>query len=153
MEELQQRRGPGRPPNPTVAPTTNSTQEVRQRPARKPFGTLEQKLAYPARPGFHRHWFNDAGNNVARAIEAGYTHVTGNDEGKNVSKLVGTAEGGGPLIAFLMETPQEWHDEDMKEQQAQIDAKENSMRRGELESKEGDGRYVPQQGIRIKHGS
>ena len=26
---------------------------------RKPFGTFDQKLAYPSREGFHRHWFND----------------------------------------------------------------------------------------------
>lgn len=121
------------------------------RPNRKPFGALEQKLAYPAREGFHRHWFNDSPGRVARALEAGYEHVKGND-GKNVSRIVGTAEGGGALSAYLMEIPEEWYKADMAEQQRQVDEKENTMRRGALEAQEGDGRYVPKQGIKISHG-
>ena len=147
MDELQERRGPGRPPKEIA------TQEApRVRPARKPFGSMEQKLAYPARPNFHRHWFNDAGNRISRAQEAGYEHVEDNS-GKRVSKIVGTADGsGGPLVAFLMEIPEEWYHVDMREQQAQIDARENTIKQGALESQEGDGRYVPAQGISIKHG-
>jgi hypothetical protein len=152
MDELQERRGPGRPPNARPVPQNEPQSDApRQRPSRKPFGSLEQKLAYEQRPGFHRHWFNDTGNRIARAQEAGYEHVKDN-EGKNVSKLVGTAEGGGPLVGVLMEIPQEWYDEDMKMQQAQIDAKEDMIRKGQLESKQGDGRYIPSQGISIKHG-
>lgn len=142
MEELQ-KRGPGRPSNEEIA--------ARQRPARKPFGSLEQKLAYPERQGYHRHWFNDVAGRIDRASEAGYEHVK-DKEGKNVSKVVGTAEGGGPLHAFLMEIPEEWYLQDMAEQQQRIDAVEETIKRGEFESKEGDGRYVPKQGISIKSG-
>src|ERR1700727_481844 len=133
MEELQERRGPGRPPKYTEAQVTP---EVRERPKRKPFGSLEQKLAYPDRVGFHRHWFNDSKNRIARALEAGYTHVEDKD-GKNVCYIVGTSESGGPLHAFLMEIPQEWYNEDMAAEQALIDEKESAIKRGKNEEKEG----------------
>src|SRR5512143_1688839 len=160
-ETTEPRRGPGRPPKYhelTAAPVAIS--EVQQsseiptlppRSNRKPFGALEQKLNYPQRDGYHRHWFNDVPGRIERSKEAGYEHVK-DAEGKNISRIVGTAEGGGALIGFLMEIPEEWFQADMAEQQKQVDAKENAMRRGELESQEGDGRYVPKQGIKISHG-
>src|SRR4051812_47316603 len=110
MTELEPvKRGPGRPPNPRAEETEAAP---RVRPTRKPFGGVELKMAYPQREGFHRHWFNDVPGRVQRAQEAGYTNVTGND-GKPVSMVVGTAEGGGALVAFLMEIPEEWYKEDM----------------------------------------
>ncbi len=158
MEELQVKRGPGRPPKyhekvaeQAVPASAVQHEPPRQRPNRKPFGSLEQKLAYPARDGFHRHWFNDVPGRIQRAQEAGYEHVK-DKEDKNVCKVVGTAEGGGPLHAYLMEIPEEWHQEDMAAQQQHIDEVEATIKRGEFESKEGDGRYVPAQGISITHG-
>lgn len=144
MEELQ-KRGPGRPSNAEIA----ARQQVPPRQNRKPFGALDQKLAYAMRQGFHRHWFNDVAGRIDRALEAGYEHVK-DKEGKNVCKVVGTAEGGGPLHAYLMEIPEEWYQEDMAAQQQRIDAVEETIKRGEFEKKEGDGRYVPAQGISIK---
>lgn len=161
--EQETKRGPGRPPKyheavaaqaemPSPANQINAeVSAVPPRPNRKPFGALEQKLAYPAREGFHRHWFNDNPGRVARAQEAGYSHVVG-DDGKNVSRIVGTAEGGGPLNGYLMEIPEEWWKADLAEQQNQVNAKEDTIRRGELESQAGDNRYVPVQGIKISHG-
>jgi uncharacterized protein (UPF0297 family) len=156
---VEPRRGPGRPPKyheitqatPVIEAVEVAT--LPQRPNRKPFGTLEQRLNYPARPGFHRHWFNEdrRDGGIPRVLEAGYEHVKDN-EGKNVNKVVGTMVSGAPQIAYLMEIPEEWFKADMAEQQKQVDTKESAMRRGELESQEGDGRYVPAQGISIKHG-
>lgn len=138
MEETitQEKRGPGRPPKGA---------------GRKPFGGVTQRLAYPQRPNYHRHWFNDVPGRIQRAEEAGYEHVLDN-EGKKVSAIVGTAEGGGALHAYLMEIPQEWYDQDMAAQQAEIDKTEEAMKSGTFQGKEGDGRYVPKQGISIKHG-
>jgi hypothetical protein len=65
---------------------------------------------------------------------------------------VGVAEGGGPLVGFLMEIPEEWYQQDMAEQQAERDKLENQIKQGKLESKEGDGRYIPAQGIKIERG-
>ncbi len=161
MNEQAERRGPGRPPKYHEAIAANVQPETTvegaadapaTRPVRKPFGALEQKLNYPSRPGFHRHWFNDQPGRVQRAQEAGYDHVKG-DDGKNVSRIVGSAEGGGPLHGYLMEIPEEWYKADMASQQEQVDAKEAAMRRGDMDKKDGDGRYVPAQGISIKHGN
>lgn len=158
------KRGPGRPPkfhetvaaNVTLAAVPISETDAQSetgatRPARKPFGNLEQKLHYPGRPGFYRHRFNDTAGRIARAIEAGYTHVQDKD-GKNVNWIVGTAEGGGPLIAYLMEIPEEYHQADLAAQQEQVNAREAAMRRGELENGNGDKSYIGKQGITIKHG-
>jgi len=157
-EEIE--RGPGRPRKfheQIAAQNTVAAVEVQveaglpQRPSRKPFGSMSLKLDYPQREGFHRHWFNDIPGRVERAKEAGYEHVKGNDS-KNVSRIVGTAEGGGALTAFLMEIPEEWYKQDMALEQKVIDEKEAAIRQGTLDKAEGDNRYVPSQGISIKAG-
>lgn len=144
MEQTEIKRGPGRPPKETseLAP---------RRAMRKPFGALDQKLAYAPREGYHRHWFNDVPGRIERALEAGYEHVT-DREGKKVVSVVGTAEGGGPLQAFLMEIPQEWYDQDMAVQQAERDKVMAQIKEGKLEAKDGDNRYIPSQGIKITAG-
>ena len=138
--------------NPPKIHDTIPTAEVPagNRPTRRPFGTMQLKLAHEIRKGFHGHWFNDIPGRISRALEAGYEHVK-DKEGKNVSRVVGTAEGGGALIAFLMEIPEEWYQEDMKQEQSQIDAKEEMMRTGKLDSPEKG--YVGAQGITIQKGN
>lgn len=146
-----ERRGPGRPSNAELAARS---EPPRVRAERKPFGTMEQKLAYPDRQGFHRHWFNDVPGRVTRALEAGYEHVKDN-EGKNVREIVGTAEGGGPLHAFLMEIPEEWYKEDMAAQQREINERENAITRGKVEGAsptEQNKFYVGGEGTSIRHG-
>lgn len=130
----------GRPPMLRTEPTeiqadTDPRKSPRKSP-RKPFGAMTLKLAYPDRPGFHRHWFNETAGRIQRAEEAGYTHVEAN--GKPVQKVVGTAEGGGPLNAFLMEIPQEWYDEDMAAQQREIDEKEKAIKDRQIEGSKAD---------------
>ena len=83
---------------------------------RKPFGTWDQKLAYPSRDGFHRHWFNDEPGRIMRARDAGYTQVN-DDQGRPVSTVVGIGRGGQPLVAFLLEIPEDWFREDMTHQE------------------------------------
>jgi len=154
MDELEPRRGPGRPPKYVEVQAdqqTDTAVPVRPRPNRKPFGTMEQTMAYAKRVGFHRHWFNDVKDRISRAQEAGYEHVK-NSEGKNVQMVVGTAEGGGPMQGFLMEIPEEWYKEDMAAQQKIVDDREATIKRGEFERQAGDNRYVPTMGIKIEHG-
>ena len=134
----------------TIAPAAEAATDRPKRPARKPFGSAALKLDYPVRAGFHRHIFNDIPGRIQRALEAGYEHVKDN-EGKPVVRVVGTAEGGGPLHGFLMEIPEEWYLEDMKLEQDQVTAKEETMRRGKFESP--DNSYVPSQGIKISSGN
>ena len=117
---------------------------------RKPFGSQEQKMAYPDREGDHRHWFNDNPGRIHRAKEAGYTHVE-DHEGENMSLVVGSREGGGPLLAYLMEIPQEWWEEDMKKNTEQTDKVMDAIQRGKSNNPD-DAQYVPSQGISIRQG-
>lgn len=152
------KRGPGRPKfheqvavNIAAAtPPAAVTAESPPRPSRKPFGAMDQKLAYADRPNFHRHWFNDIGGRIQRASEAGYEHVK-DKEGRNVSKVVGVAEGGGAQTAFLMEIPEDWYQADIRAQQEEINVKEQTIKRG-AHNQLGEHGYVPSQGISIKHG-
>lgn len=118
--------------------------------ARKPFGSHTQKLAYPAREGYHRHWFNDTRARIMRAGEAGYEHVK-DHTGKNVETVVGVSDGGEALHAFLMEIPEEYYKEDMAAEQLRIDEMDKSIRRGaDTNGEPGkDGRYIPVRGIKI----
>lgn len=121
-----------------AAPATETPQadEGPRKSTRKPFGAMMLKLAYPDRVGFHRHWFNETAGRIQRAQEAGYEHVT--VDGKPISKVVGTAEGGGALNAFLMEIPEEWYNEDMAAQQREIDEKEKSIKERNIEGSKAD---------------
>ena len=136
--------------------TETSLPTLPRRPSkdsRKPFGSQNQKLAYPHRANFNRHWFNDSPGRIQQALEAGYTHVE-NREGAKVSRVVGVNEGGGALTAYLMEIPQEWYDEDMASQQKQVDDMDRAIREGAVAGKVGqDGRYIPSQGIKMTTGS
>ena len=101
---------------------------------RKPFGSTDQKLAWPPRPGYHQHWFNDDPGRVFAAKEAGYEHVQ-DHAGRPVSRVVGTAAGGGPLLGYLMEISLEWYQEDMARQQRLVDDKMNAIKRGFVDQK------------------
>lgn len=111
--------------------------------ARQPFGSTTQKLAYPARPGFHRHWFNDDPGRIDAALAAGYTHVL-DKKGENVHKVVGVNTAGGPLEGYLMELPEEWYQEDMARQHAETEKIQDAIKRGAVAGSPGeDGRYIP----------
>lgn len=144
-----QRRGPGRPSNAEIASREQTDAPAKR--VRKPFGGRRQKLAYDQRPGYHRHWFNDALDRLREAKEAGYEHVIGPD-GKNVSRIVGSSTKGDGLIAYLMEIPIEWYQEDQAAKAARVDEVEQSMRRGAVQgiaTPGVDGIYVPSEGIKI----
>lgn len=109
---------------------------------RQPFGNQTQKLAYPQRANFHRHWFNDDPGRIDQAIGAGYTHVEDKD-GTKVKRVVGSNAGGLPILGYLMEIPEEWYKEDMAAQQKIVDTMDDAIRRGAVVGKPGeDGLYV-----------
>ena len=111
---------------------------------RKPFGGREQKLKYPDRAGYHRHWFNDEPGRIMRAEEAGYAQVN-DPRGKPVSTVVGIGRGGGALTAFLMEIPQEWYEEDMAAQDMAVIDMLGQIKTGEYErpaGRDGQLRYA-----------
>ena len=132
--------------------TATTTRRV-GREARKPFGSHVQKLSYPERPGFHRHWFNNTPGRLESALAAGYTHVE-DKEGRKVQRPVGVDDAGQVLLGFLMEIPEEWFQEDMAAQQKNVDEMDSAIRSGAVAGSPGsDGRYIPQtRGIKIDSG-
>lgn len=101
---------------------------------RKPFGSQTQKLAFPERAGFHRHWFNETPGRIHQAQEAGYTHVLDEATQKPVTRVVGVTAQGGALDAYLMEIPKEWWEADMAEHEKAVKEKEDTIRRGQVEA-------------------
>ncbi len=130
------------------------SETMRRRPARQPFGSFEQRLAAPPRPGFHRHWFNDDPGRIVRAEAAGYTHVK-NESGQPTSKVVGVARGGGPLTAYLMEMPEEWYAEDQAAQEAEYAKRIAAIEQGRgpgvpTTGADGSAVYVGKTGISLR---
>lgn len=124
------------------------------RRTRVPFGATQQKLSYPPRPGFHRHWFRDDPGRVERAKQAGYDHVQDPSTGQPVTRLGGVAEGGGGLDMYLMEQPQHWHDEDVAAGQKPVDEIDRAIKHGAIGREKAGGeaetRYQPDgRGIKI----
>ncbi len=90
---------------------------------RKGFGQQSQKLAYPKRPGFHRHWFNDEPGRLSMARDAGYTTVL-DDDGKPLCRVVDKQTG---MLAYLHEVPQAWYDADLAVSQRAADEKDAAI--------------------------
>lgn len=121
-----------------------------QRGKRRPFGRARAKLSYDKRDGFHRHWFNDVPGRLEDALAAGYAHVIGEHDGQKVCRTVGQHPQGGPLKAYLMETPMDWHVADLAAEQQIVDELDEAIRtggvtpEGEAGSLAGqEGRYIP----------
>jgi hypothetical protein len=65
-----------------------------------------------------------------QARNAGYEQVH-DDDGRVVSMVVGIGRGGQPLVAFLMETPEEWFREDMAAQEMAVHSLMNQIGKGD----------------------
>jgi hypothetical protein len=134
-----------------------AAQPPRHRRTRKPFGSQQQKLAWPPIEGFHLHWFNEEPGRIERAKEAGYEHVVDAD-GKSVHRIVGVGRDNKGMNAYLMKLPQDWYDEDMAIEQQKPDAVDKSIEHGEVEGKhlskddKGNHFYVGAQGIKLNRG-
>jgi hypothetical protein len=141
-EAPPEKRKPGRPPNPakvaaavavdvtagvsadaSIAPDSTpqagetleqATERIRSlRGTRSPFGSLHQKLALPARPGYHRHWFNDVGGRIDEAKASGWAHVKNERDGSPLKRSVGTGRDSNVLYAYAMELPLVFWQEEM----------------------------------------
>lgn len=138
---------------------TREEQEPSRR-KRVPLGVPRLKMNAPQRPGYVRRWVNDNPGRLDAAQQGGYEFVVGESAseggatdgmGAKISRIVGTRDGGAPITAYLMETKQEWYEEDQKSKQAIVDETEAALKRGQdSHGQPGvDGRYVPEGGISI----
>lgn len=102
---------------------------------RIPANARVARLSAPVRPGWHRCWVNDSPGNIQRFQDIGFDFVLDPIARTQVKNTVGVAEGGGGLVAFLMEIPQEIYDEDMKALAAEMDKIDSQIHRGEVDGK------------------
>lgn len=109
---------------------------ARIRAQRKPFGTFTQKLAYAARPGYHRHWFSDEPGRVDEAVSNGWAHVKGKDS-QPVKRVVGRARDGGPMYGYLLELPSVFWDEDMAAKHDAAQARVDEIKKNPIRAKPG----------------
>lgn len=107
------------------------------RSSRVILGGTQRQLAAEGREGFHRHWFNDKDDRITQAQAAGYSFVMAeNHEGADRvedrrARRVGTHPDGKPMMAYLMEKPQEWYDEDGRVKARPLDEFEATIKRGD----------------------
>ena len=109
---------------------------ARIREFRKPIGAYSQKLALPVRSGYHRHWFNDTAGRIEEAVNNGWAHVKGND-GKPISRCVGTGRDKGAMYAFAMEIPEVFWLEDMAAKNRAATEKMEGLKASPFQSKPG----------------
>ena len=126
------------------------------RKKRIPLGTQKPKLAVKASPGMVGRWVNDTGARIQNAENADWNKVMApplgmDDEERPITHTVGVQENGQPLIAFYMEIPKKLYDADQKVKQEQVDLVDEAIAGGNIEGAVGqDGRYVPEQGIKVR---
>lgn len=112
--------------------------------SRLPFGSRSARLSAPARPGFHRHWFNAVPDRIERALRAGYKIVLDPDK-KPMKRVVGRDDNNQGLYAYYMEIPIDWYVQDMRNARKSADDLERTIRRGKLGAVERH--YTPKSGI------
>ena len=110
----------------TVRPRDDRAQD---RQARIPVDSPQLHLDTPVREGFRRYWFNDVPGRIQSALKGGYDFVTedtllGDNPNSNitetdpggtrVSRVVGTNTDNSARVAYLMEIPEEWYNEDQE---------------------------------------
>jgi hypothetical protein len=136
---------PAEDPAPAIANARSRVSAASRQ--RIPFGAAELRLAYPARDGFRRYWFNDVPGRLFRAKQAGYSHVIDPATGENVQLVTGRQAGGQELRSYLLEIPEQWYYEDMGVQQDALEQRLSDIRTGRGGPGAEDNRYVPQRGI------
>jgi hypothetical protein len=80
---------------------------------RQEWGAFSQKLALPARPGYHRHWFNDVAGRIDEAKASGWAHVKNPRDGTPLKRAVGTGRDNNVQWGYAMELPLVFWQEEM----------------------------------------
>lgn len=125
---------------PNAEPQQGETLEQaieRIRGLRSPFGVATAKLALPVRPGYHRHWFNDVAGRIDEATASGWAHVKDQKTNLPMKRTVGSGRDGGALIAYAMELPEVFWQEEMDARNKLAMAKLDSIKKNPFASKPG----------------
>lgn len=148
-----------------MAETTQKTEDKKTRAdviagdkKRVPFGIPRTKLsvAYEI-PGYHLHIINDTPGRIYQAQQGGYEFVQpdevgmeDNGDGKVIFTAVGKGDDGSAYDAYLMKIRLDWYEEDQKQIDSIQDGYDDAIRRGTLEQKPSDNRYIPKDGVSLK---
>lgn len=124
-------------PDPHTQPEEYAAYVSELRQKRKPYGAQMQKLAYPQRTGYKRHWFNDVGGRVQDYQDSGWTPVLDPKTGKPVSRTVGSSRDNTPLKAVLMEIPSVFWEEVEAERAAIAKARMDDIKKSPIRSEPG----------------
>lgn len=113
------------------------------------------KLGAPLRKGFHRRWVNDDAGRLANAQELAYDFVQEEGiktdvPGSRISRRVGTKANGEPLLAYLMETPDELYAQGVAELEAHTRQVDEAIQSGRDSTGDAD---LAQKGATYGHGS
>lgn len=162
--DAEPKRKPGRPPADATKAAANAAVEVfpgltadaslapngapqngetldqaiaRIRAIRQPFGAMAQKLALPARIGYHRHWFNDVAGRIDEALASGWAHIINPRDGKPRKRAVGTGRDNGVLNAYAMELPEVFWQEEMDARHQQASARIDEIKKKPFRSAPG----------------
>jgi hypothetical protein len=144
----------------TVVEQDKEVTKVRSLEKRRPFGVPVSRLGVNKEiEGYHLRWVNDTPGRLAMAQQSGYEFVAPEEVGRipfdrddqRVKELADTTSKDGlPTYAYLMKIPQEWFEQDKDIREEQQDQFDDAIRAGTIESRAGDGRYVPKNGISYK---
>ena len=104
---------------------------------REQFGSMSLKLAMPTRSGYHRHWFNDVAGRLDEAQRSGWAHVNDRATGKPLKRTVGSGRDGGALVAYAMELPEVFWQEEMEARNKVASDKLESIKKNPFASKPG----------------
>lgn len=136
----------------------------RSRTRHSAFNGTEGKLKVNQQiEGHHMYIFNDTPGRIDTALSSGYEFVhpdevggtsenvvsRNTDVGDKVRFLVGKAEDGGPLYAYLMKIKQEWWDEDQASLQERNNATDAAIKAGRTPGQTTEGFYMPKEGIKM----
>lgn len=127
-------------PDPETNPEGYAAYVAELRQKRKPYGAQMQKLAYPSRSGYKRHWFNDVGGRVQEYMDSGWTTVIDPRTGKPVSRTVGTGRDNSPLKANLLEIPSLFWEEIEAERHAFAKARMDDIKKSPIRAEPGQAR-------------
>lgn len=141
----------------TVTPPPVQDEEDEDEQPAFNFGQAQAKLTvYNKDPAYHYHWFNDVAGRLELARAAGYNFVEkgevmlhsgvierDSDLTSRVSTVVGTADNGDGLRAYLMKIKKEWYEKSQAMLQQRVDAVDNAIRQGKTTGQEDKNFYVP----------
>lgn len=143
-------------------PTTEVSERLARYVIERPTGLTRKRVGFTSsklsvnvdrltQAGWYCHWINDYPGRVQNLIDLGYRFVsrwevedlaesvglTDTDLAERVCRRVGTNENGSELLAYLMKTSKEIHEENMRQTQEPCDRIDAQIRSGAVRQSAG----------------